>query len=801
MIALVFVLTLAGCRGKETTLPSTPGVPSVGAVTNLPAMASEDVIAPETGGLITLDDSAQLALPPGSLSAESKATFGASKTVPVVPIPRSLLGQAYDFALDGGELTGVALLSLPLPVEVAPPQYDVAPYRWNGKTWERINGRAAANGIQFGASRPGTYALLGQWSLADGLLALARPETAPGQQSVPLEVTGQYRYAALPALQDGYVKARLTLKQDTSGGAGRVTGDATLDKTVDEAQLLFQPDPAQSQGVIDFSHVFQLAPGALTLAPGDTTRFYAVLTVDDSATPTQRLSSGVEYTQVLPIQAVGRAIVRPRLAAEGEQELRWHVRRDGQSFAFERAVATELPFEPILEEGGLGEYRFTLETQQDGNWVAVSNDVTVKLTVPATATPPGGVVSAPDGTQVTVVTPTPGGGAPSPAGTPPQVPTRRPNPGGAGVAEPSATPTAAAVAALPSVTPTRPTWAMVFWADRYALKSGECTNLHWDVQNVISVYFNGNPAEGKETRQVCPVQTTTYTLRSTSNTGTQDRTATIVVGTGTDAGLEFTTDTNQVILGQCATLRWRAVNVRAVYLYTQGAPQGVPGESSQQVCPQVDTTYELRVENLDGTVSSKSLPIKVVSADKPTVRFWAEQYSLPTGACTMLNWNVQNAQEVYLDDRGVSGQGSSQICPQGNQVLTLRVIPNSGDTVERAITLWVNPLLEPAEVIARGIVQQVNSAPDSDSVQPGDQIGYALTVDGISPLFPSTSGWSQAVVTLLLPQTDTVSSADPDAQVDWPITPGQQVEFRAFCEGTNCYLRTGRGSYLHLRSQ
>ena len=77
-------------------------------------------------------------------------------------------------------------------------------------------------------------------------------------------------------------------------------------------------------------------------------------------------------------------------------------------------MATELPFEPILAEGGLGEYRFTLETQQDGNWVAVSNDVTVKLTVPATATPPGSVVSAPDGTQVAVVTPTPEGGAPSP---------------------------------------------------------------------------------------------------------------------------------------------------------------------------------------------------------------------------------------------------------------------------------------------------------------------------------------------------------------------------------------------------
>ena len=131
--------------------------------------------------------------------------------------------------------------------------------------------------------------------------------------------------------QDGYVQARLTLKQDTSGGAGRVIGDETLDRTVDEAQLLFQPDPAQSQGAIDFSHTFQLAPGALELNPGDTTRFYTVLTVTDSAAPTRRLSNGVEYTQLLPIQAVGRAIVRPKLAVEGEQDLRWRIQRDGQT--------------------------------------------------------------------------------------------------------------------------------------------------------------------------------------------------------------------------------------------------------------------------------------------------------------------------------------------------------------------------------------------------------------------------------------------------------------------------------------
>ena len=60
-----------------------------------------------------------------------------------------------------------------------------------------------------------------------------------------------------------------------------------------------------------------------------------MLSVIDSAAPTRRLSNGVEYSQLLPIQVVGRAIMRPKLAVEGEQDLRWHIQRDGQTFAFD----------------------------------------------------------------------------------------------------------------------------------------------------------------------------------------------------------------------------------------------------------------------------------------------------------------------------------------------------------------------------------------------------------------------------------------------------------------------------------
>jgi len=797
-VGLIVVLALAGCRGSAPNAAKTPGAPAAGTGAALPGVESSGVIKADQGGAITLADGARLAVPQGALSTDARVTFTPGNAAPIVPTPRTLLGRGYEFALDGGELTGVALLTLPLPVEVASPPYDVAPYRWNGKNWERLNGRATPEGIQVGANRPGVYALQGQWSLADAVVALARSETTPGQQSVPLSATAQYRYTALPALQDGYVPARLTLKQDTSGGAGRVTGDETLDKTVDEAKVLLRPDPAQAQGVIDFAHVFQLAPGALELNPGDTTRFYTLLTVTDSAAPTRRLSNGVEYTQLLPIQAVGRAIVRPQLAVEGGQELRWHIQRDGQTLAFERGVATELPFEPFLAQGGLGDYRFTLETQRNGDWVTVSNDVNIKLTVPVTATPPGELVVAPGGTPVALATPTPGTGAPEPAGTPPSPPTRRPTPGnGAGV-EPSATPTAAAVAAAATATRTRTTAESVFWADRYNLAAGECTNLHWDVQNVISVYFNGNPAEGKETRQMCPSQTTTYTLRVNSNSGTQDRTVTLTVGANNaQTAVEFTADTTQVNKGQCTMLRWRALDVSAVYLNNGG----VAGESSQRVCPEVTTPYELRVINNDGTTVTKRITVSVVPAGNTILRFWADQYTMPENDCTTLTWNIQNVREVYLDDQPQLGQASKSVCPQPNQSYLLRVIDNSGATSERRIAFSMGvPALSPQEVIADGIVNEVVQLIDTDPNQAGDQPGYRLVIDGVNALYAGTAGWGQSAVSLTVPQADIPSSPNAVASVDWPVNPGQQVEFRAFCTAANCNVRTNEKSYLRWRS-
>jgi hypothetical protein len=339
-----------------------------------------------------------------------------------------------------------------------------------------------------------------------------------------------------------------------------------------------------------------------------------------------------------------------------------------------------------------------------------------------------------------------------------------------------------------------------FWADRYRLQPGECTQIHWAVTNypspVYAVYLNDMPVTDQDTRWVCPVTTAQYVLRVVRSTGTEWYRVTITVSADSHPSIEFSADAYQIRRGECTILRWRVTGASAVYLNNVG----VAGESSQQVCPEVDTSYELRVVSTDGATTTKGITISVVSADQAILHFWADQYTLAANVCTVLSWNVQNVREVYLDDQPVLGQGSKSVCPQPNQLYTVRGTDNAGDSIERSIKFFVgDPTLTGPEVIARGIVNDLVQAVDIDPGQPGEQPGYRLVIDGISPLFTGTPGWAQAVVFLGVPQSLT-QSGQP-GPVDWPIVPGQQVEFRAACDGSFCIVKEASAAYLRLRSE
>jgi ABC-type amino acid transport substrate-binding protein len=71
-----------------------------------------------------------------------------------------------------------------------------------------------------------------------------------------------------------------------------------------------------------------------------------------------------------------------------------------------------------------------------------------------------------------------------------------------------------------------PVPGIAFWVDTNYLQAGQCTGIHWDVQNVNQVYFyqqgqswENNGVTGKEDRTVCPNQSTSYYLRVVKNDG------------------------------------------------------------------------------------------------------------------------------------------------------------------------------------------------------------------------------------------------------------------------------------------
>lgn len=794
LCALGLLLLLVACGGRPAATPA----PDAGLVApvdsaEFPEANSTILIEPETGGAIRLRGGAGVTLPPQALSQKAAVTLRIVNSFPAVPIPRSLLGNVYELALEGGELTGLALVKLPIPPEVNVGEYDLAPYRWNGSTWERMNGRVANGEVQMGLSAPALISLQGQWNLADASLTLVRVEGVQGALALPLTVAGQYRYSTLPMLSGDVVPATLKLKQDTSGGAGRVAGDEALDTTLDEAVLWFKPDPAMSQARIEFSHVFELDPAQLEVAPGTTTRFYVVLVVEDSAAPTRRLSTGIEYAQVLPIRIVGREVVRPRLIGEERYSLRWHVRLNDQTLSQAPATGTALDIDGLLAQGGLGAYRITLEANVDGAWLAVSNEVGIQLALRPTNTPEPG--SEPP--LVALVSPTPEL-TPSAPGARPVVPTRRPGPSGgvnpgAGEFEPTPTPT---VALLATVTPTATRFgdASIFWADSYALTPGACTTIYWQVENVTEVYFENGPVVGSGSQSVCPTQTTIYRLRTISAEGTRERMLTITVGTAGEAPLVFVADAYQIVKGQCTDLRWSVTNVAAVTLNGNG----VAGEATLNVCPEVTTDYVLQVQATDGTLTSRKVTINVSITDRPLIRFWADRYALADNSSTVLHWQVENVQSVTLDGQGVNGIGQASVTPGNGQFYTLSVTTTEGEVLVRRLSFTSGtPALTPNQLIAQGIVRNVEGPLDVDLINPGDQLGYLLTIDSLTVLYSNVAGWNQAMIRLGVPQ-GMIDQGDA-ASLHWPVGAPQPVELRAVCQANECMLVPAEGAYLYLR--
>lgn len=114
----------------------------------------------------------------------------------------------------------------------------------------------------------------------------------------------------------------------------------------------------------------------------------------------------------------------------------------------------------------------------------------------ATPTPTAAPAAVPTSTSAPTQT-LPPTDTPAPTSTPSPLPTDTRTP----TSTPSPTPTPL---------PVKP--VVRFWADKTEIFYGQCTTLHWQVEHVRAVLYQGNPAYGTGQDQECPMKTSTVRL-------------------------------------------------------------------------------------------------------------------------------------------------------------------------------------------------------------------------------------------------------------------------------------------------
>lgn len=193
-------------------------------------------------------------------------------------------------------------------------------------------------------------------------------------------------------------------------------------------------------------------------------------------------------------------------------------------------------------------------------------------------------------------------------------------------------------------------------------------------------------------------------------------------------------------------------------------------------------------------------------AQQPAL-FWAEQYTLPAGGCTMLRWKTQGASEVYLDGQRVGAQGAQEACPSNTQFYTLEVLiggpigaePESVVIIREVLLSEGEPWLATNEVIAQGTISAISPTLDVDPKTDGNQPGYKLDVKNLKKLWAFTPGWNLTAVAVNVPQE--AVNLGGNGPVHWPLHVGQNVEFFAECAEASCLVDYTTWHYLYMTSE
>lgn len=263
-----------------------------------------------------------------------------------------------------------------------------------------------------------------------------------------------------------------------------------------------------------------------------------------------------------------------------------------------------------------------------------------------------------------------------------------------------------------------------FTANPQQIKSGESSQLVWQVENADNVTIDGigavNPVSGSTS--VSPQQTTTYKITATNRGGSVSETVTVTVQRP-DAGIIFfTASPMTIVAGQSTTLSWQTQNATTVEISGVGA---VAQSGSQIVSPKADTVYTITARNAFGQATAQ-VAIRVTAEPMPRiVRFSAAPIEIVAGEAASLIWQVENATDVSISSIGeVAITGTTNVTPTVTTTYTLTAKNSSGEVSAQA-TVTVFPALRIVSFVAD----------PATSPSPGSKVTLSWNTQGATEVF------------------------------------------------------------------
>jgi hypothetical protein len=253
-------------------------------------------------------------------------------------------------------------------------------------------------------------------------------------------------------------------------------------------------------------------------------------------------------------------------------------------------------------------------------------------------------------------------------------------------------------------------------ADNFLVRADLLWQPPGEGEYLIRASAGGTPAslrfcvvtcETSEDEDDGPTATWTATATPAPGEPTWTHTPTSTPTPYSDSSAEFWAAPPYINNGECTTLNWAvAGDFQAVYY--EGTTVNASG--SQQECPTESYTYQLQVQNMDGSTSDywASVDVTQLSTDTPTptqptytpssAEFWAAPPYINSGECTTLNWNVYgDFQEVYFEGSPVNASGNDSECPAESYTYQLQIIEMDGSTTDHWASVDVSDPPLPAD--------------------------------------------------------------------------------------------------------